>query len=103
MPAPGPGRVLISYAHDDPAHEAQVLEFSEFLRAHGVDPRIDVEVAVRPQYWPDWMSDQIRQGGYVLVGFHGLSGRGEDRLPAQQRKGVPLGGPSAQGRLLLRL
>src|SRR5215218_8427942 len=67
VPAPGSGRVLISYAHDDPAHEARVLEFSEFLRAHGVDALIDVEVAVRPQYWPDWTSEQIRQGGYVLV------------------------------------
>ena len=89
MSAPGSGRVLISYAHDDPAHEAQVLEFYEFLRANGVDALIDVEVAVRPQYWPDWMSAQIRQGGYVLViGSPDYRGRAEDRLPAQERKGV---------------
>ena len=42
--APGSSRVLISYAHDDPAHEGQVLEFSEFLRANGVDALIDVAV-----------------------------------------------------------
>ena len=89
VPAPGSGRVLISYAHDDPAHEAQVLEFYEFLRAHGVDALIDVEVAVRPQYWPDWMSAQIRQGGYVLViGSPDYRAAAEDRLPAQERKGV---------------
>jgi hypothetical protein len=63
VPAPRSGRVLISYAHDDPAHEAQVLQFYEFLRPHGVDALIDAEVAGRPQYWPDWMSAQIRQGG----------------------------------------
>ena len=63
--SPRSGRVLISYAHDDPAHQWQVLELYEFLRAHGVDALIDVEVAARPQYWPDWMSAQIRQGGYV--------------------------------------
>jgi hypothetical protein len=28
-----------------------VLEFYEFLR----DALIDAEVAMRPQYWPDWM------------------------------------------------
>jgi hypothetical protein len=49
------------------AHELQVLEFYEFLRADGVDALIDVEVAGRPRYWPDWMSAQIRPGGYVLV------------------------------------
>jgi hypothetical protein len=63
--APGSGRVLISYAHNDRAHEQQVWKFSEFLRAHGVDTLIDVEVAGRRKYWPDWMRVQIRHGGYV--------------------------------------
>jgi hypothetical protein len=81
--------VLISYAHDDPAHEQQVLELYEFLRGQGVDALIDVEVAARPQYWPDWMSTQIRHGGYVLViGSPDYRAAAEDRLPAQQRKGV---------------
>jgi WD40 repeat protein len=80
---------MISYAHDDPAHEGQVLKFSEFLRANGVDALIDVEVAVRPQYWPDWMSTQIREGGYVLViGSPEYRAAAEDRFPAQERKGV---------------
>ena len=35
------------------------------MSANGVDALIDAEVAGRPQYWPDWMSAQIRQGGYV--------------------------------------
>jgi hypothetical protein len=88
-PGLGSGRVLISYAHEDPAHERQVLEFYEFLRAHGVDALIDVEVAGRPQYWPDWMSAQIRHGGYVLViGSPGYRAAAEDRLPAQERRGV---------------
>jgi hypothetical protein len=87
--APGSGRVLISYAHDDRAHEQQVLDFSEFLRANGVDALIDVEVAVRPQYWPDWMSAQIRHGGYVLViGSPEYRAAAEDRLQVQERKGV---------------
>jgi hypothetical protein len=103
VPTPGLGRVLISYAHDDRAHEAQVLEFSEFLRAHGVDALIDVEAAGRPQYWPDWMSEQIRQGGYVLViGSPGLSGRGRGPAPRLAAQRGPLGGPAAEGRLLLR-
>ena len=64
-----------------------MLEFCEFLRANGVDALIDVEVAVRPQDWPDWMSDQIRQGGYVLViGTPDYRAAAEDRLAAQERK-----------------
>jgi len=89
VPAPRSGRVLISYAHDDPVHEAQVLDFYEFLRANGVDALIDAEVAGRPHYWPDWMSAQIRQGGYVLViGSPDYRAVAEDRLPVQERKGV---------------
>jgi hypothetical protein len=89
VPAPGSGRVLISYAHDDPVHEAQVLQFYEFLRVKGIDALIDAEVAGRPQYWPDWMSAQIRQGGYVLViGSPDYKAAAEDRLSAYERKGV---------------
>lgn len=61
------GQALISYAGDDAAHEAQVIAFCEFLRGHGVDALIDREVADRPQYWPDWMSWQIRTVRYILV------------------------------------
>jgi WD40 repeat protein len=70
-------------------HEAQVLQFYEFLRANGVDALIDAEVAGRPQYWPDWMSAQIRQGGCALViGSPDYRAAAEDRLPAQERRGV---------------
>jgi hypothetical protein len=88
VPAPGSGRVLISYAHDDRAHEQQVLEFSEFLRANGVDALIDVEVAGRPQYWPDWMSNQIRRGYVLVIGSPDYKAAAEDRPPAHERKGV---------------
>jgi len=44
---------------------------------------------VRPQYWPGWMSAQIRRDGYVLViGSPDYKAAAEDRLPAQERKGV---------------
>jgi hypothetical protein len=86
--APGSGRVLTSYAHDDQAHEGQVLEFYDFLRANGIDALIDAEVAVRPQYWPDWMSAQIRHGGYVLViGSPDYRAAAEERLPPRNAKG----------------
>ena len=70
------------------------------LRAHGIDALIDVEVAARPQYWPDWMSAQIREGGYVLViGSPDYRAVAEDRLP-ENAKGSA-GKPGAEGCLLL--
>jgi hypothetical protein len=42
---PTAGRVLISYAHDTPEHEAQVWSLCEFLRENGVDALIDREAA----------------------------------------------------------
>ncbi len=58
----GPGCVLTSYAHDGPGHQAQVLALYDFLRARGIDAVIDHEVADLPLYWPDWMSQQVREG-----------------------------------------
>lgn len=42
---PVPVRVLISYAHDDQAHMERVREFWLFLRANGVDARLDLPAA----------------------------------------------------------
>lgn len=37
-----PGRVFISYAHDDAAHEDLVWDFWWFLRSDGVDAQADL-------------------------------------------------------------
>jgi hypothetical protein len=62
-----PVRVLISYAHGDPEHEVLVRQFWAFLRAEGVDAVLDVAAAIQRQFWPQWMSEQIRRARFVLV------------------------------------
>jgi len=56
-----PPRVLISYSHDNPAHETRVLAFADRLRADGIDAMIDLYVQSPPEGWPAWCDSQIRQ------------------------------------------
>lgn len=88
-PTRGAPRVLISYAHDDLGHESQVHALYQLLRSYGIDAVIDLEAADRPQYWPDWMSRQIRENEFILViGSPQYRQSAEGLLPADQRKGV---------------
>ena len=60
-------RVFISYAHDDQEHEDRVREFWLFLRAQGIDARLDLPAAEQRQDWAQWMMQQVRDAGRVLV------------------------------------
>jgi hypothetical protein len=60
-------RVLVSYAHDDAVHEDRVREFWWFLRANGVDARLDLLAGERRQDWTEWMTREVRDAAYVLV------------------------------------
>jgi tetratricopeptide (TPR) repeat protein len=60
-------RVFISYAHDDAVHEDRVRDFWFFLRAQGIDARLDRLAAERQVDWVQWMTQQIRDADYVLV------------------------------------
>jgi hypothetical protein len=62
-----PVRVFISYAHDDAAHQERVRDFWLFLRANGVDARLDLPAAERRQDWAQWMTRQIRDAGRIVV------------------------------------
>jgi SEFIR domain len=66
-PGGGPVRVFISYAHDDPGHEDRVRDFWVFLRAHGVDARVDLAAAQQRVDWAQWMTWQVRDADVVLV------------------------------------
>ncbi len=61
-----PVRVFISYAHDDHEHEDLVREFWVFLRACGVDARLDLARADRVD-WAEWMTREVRDADRVLV------------------------------------
>ncbi len=62
-----PVRVFISYAHDDPGHEGLVRELWVFLRACGVDARLDLAAAADRVDWAGWMTREVRDADRVLV------------------------------------
>lgn len=62
-------RVFISYAHepDSGAHCNLVRQLWQFLRAHGIDARVDLDAAGQRQDWSLWMADQIRDADHILI------------------------------------
>lgn len=69
-PDADPVRVFISYAHepdDDGLHERRVRRLWQFLRAQGVDARLDLPAADQPQDWAVWMLGEVKAAEFVLV------------------------------------
>jgi hypothetical protein len=62
----GMARIFISYAHGDRGHEERVRELWIFLRANGVDARLDLAVAERVD-WAQWMTREVQAADRVLV------------------------------------
>lgn len=62
-----PNRVFISYSHDDDEHERRILDFSERLRAEGIDAVIDQYTPWPPEGWPRWMERQLNEADFVLL------------------------------------
>lgn len=62
-----PQRVFISYAHDSERHSDQVRALWHFLRANGVDARLDLSAAAQRRDWALWMAEEIRLADRVLV------------------------------------
>jgi hypothetical protein len=61
-------KVFISYSHDSDEHRDRVLEFSERLRADGIETILDQYLnGWPPQGWPRWMMDQVDAADSVLV------------------------------------
>src|SRR3954465_2643957 len=86
---PPPPRVFISYAHDSAEHEERVRNLWVFLRAHGIDAKIDLPAAEQRQDWPLWMSEQVRQAQFILaVASPEYRRRAEGRAEAEVGRGV---------------
>ncbi|MFD6169533.1 effector-associated domain 2-containing protein [Streptomyces coeruleorubidus] len=64
---PVPGRVFISYAHDDDKHVRRVRDFYHFLRGCGIDADLDLVAGERAQDWSTWMLRGIRDSRHVLA------------------------------------
>ncbi|WP_164904883.1 SEFIR domain-containing protein [Streptomyces cyaneus] len=62
-----PGRVFISYAHDDAGHIDKVRDFYHFLRRCGIDADLDLPAGERRRDWALWMLRGIRDSRHVIV------------------------------------
>ncbi|HEU4883446.1 MAG TPA: SEFIR domain-containing protein [Longimicrobium sp.] len=63
-----PERVLISYSHDSPAHQARVLELARRLREDdGVFVMLDQYAPHPAEGWPQWMRREIEAATHVLI------------------------------------
>lgn len=60
-------KVFISYAHESEKLSDEVLQFSDELRARGIDSEIDQYEEAPPQGWAKWMLKQIDEADFVLV------------------------------------
>ena len=67
MSEAAPPKVFISYSHDSPEHQDQVLELADRLRADGIDAIIDQYVQSPPEGWPAWCEAEIDKADFVLM------------------------------------
>lgn len=85
-----PVRVFISYAHGSAEHVQRVRELWLFLRAQGIDAKLDMSAAEHPQDWGLWMLEQVREADYVLViASAAYRRRAEGLVPPAESRGVP--------------
>jgi hypothetical protein len=66
-PESGAPQVLISYSHDSPDHEANVLALSNRLRDDGIDTILDQYESFPLQGWIPWMKQHVFHARFVLV------------------------------------
>ena len=60
-------KVFISYAWEDEKFSQTILDFSNKLRANGIDANIDQYEENPDMGWPIWMEQQIDNSDFVLV------------------------------------
>ena len=85
----GPVRVFVSYAHGDAAHEERVRGLWLFLRANGIDARLDLPASEERRDWPQWMTEQVQDADRILViASPGYKLRAEGDAAPEQGRGV---------------
>jgi len=93
------GKVFISYSHDTAEHQQRVLDFSNSLRATGVDAELD-RYHTRPKLgWPRWCAEQLRQDisrFVIVVCTQTYRDRVENKVEADEGRGVFWEGGIAQ-------
>jgi TIR domain len=74
-----PIRVFVSYARTDDAHTAWVRELATFLRANGVEARLDAWYLRPGMDAPQWMSNELDLADRVLLVCDELYAQKADR------------------------
>ena len=83
-------KVFITYSHDSPEHEENVLQLAKTLRKHGVDATLDRYETRPSEGWPLWCQKQLEPtaSDYVLVICTATYlNRLEKRVPSYEGKG----------------
>lgn len=60
-------KVFVSYSHDDRKHERRVGEFTDRLRANGINAVVDQHENFPEQGWPAWCKQHIEDADHVLL------------------------------------
>ena len=74
-----PIRVFVSYTRTDDAHAAWVKELATFLRANGIEARLDVWYLRPGMDTPQWMSNELDLADRVLLVCDRLYAQKADR------------------------
>ena len=90
----GPPKVFISYSHDSPEHEANVLALADRLREDGIDAGLDQYERFPAEGWELWQQRQIQAAGFVLMVCTATYQR---RFDAEEVPGKGLGAISEAG------
>ena len=63
-----PTKILISYSHDNQAHDKKVLDLADRLCVNGIDTELDQYINGTPaEGWPNWMTRIVKEVQFVLV------------------------------------
>ncbi len=89
-----PPAVFISYSHDSPEHEANVLALADRLRADGIDAVLDQFESFPLRGWDLWGQEQIQTARFVLVVCTATYRR---RFDGEEEPGKGLGAASEAG------
>src|ERR1035437_335988 len=89
-----PPAVFISYSHDSPEHEAEVLALANRLGADGIDAVLDQFESFPLKGWDLWGQEQIQTARFVLVVCTATYRR---RFDGEEESGKGLGATSEAG------
>jgi hypothetical protein len=82
-------KVFVSYVHESPQHQDDVLAFASFLRGQGVEAVLDVWAAGSRHEWYAWAIREMTDADYVIVvASPAYRAVGDGSAPPDRHRGV---------------